>query len=252
MANLLTNGARYTGEQGQVWVSLRHQRQQTILQVRDNGIGLAADQLSAIFELFVQVDNSTARSKGGLGLGLTLVKRLVEMHGGQVAAQSEGVGKGSTFTVHLPTLVAAAEPTPTATPQATNPAAVKRILVIDDNADAGFTLGMLLNLKGYEAHTRTSGRSGLEAAERLQPGAILLDIGMPELDGYATCGLLREQTWGQAMVIIALTGYGQEEDRQRTREAGFDGHLVKPVDLGALLTMLTDLLDRDQHNVGLT
>ncbi len=251
VANLLTNGARYTGDRDQVWVRLSHQRQQAILQVRDNGIGLAADQLSAIFELFVQVDISTARSKGGLGLGLTLVKRLVELHGGQVEAQSEGVGQGSTFTVHLPTLVAAAEPIPTATPPVTNPAAVKRILVIDDIADAGFTLGMLLKLKGYEAHTRTSGQSGIEAAESLQPSAILLDIGMPGMDGYETCRFIRQQAWGQALVIIALTGYGQEEDRQRSREAGFNGYLVKPVDLEALTKMLTDLLDKDPNNVGL-
>ena len=248
VTNLLTNGARYTGEQGQVWLSLKHQQQEAILEVRDNGIGLRADQLSTIFELFVQVDNSTARSKGGLGLGLTLVKRLVELHGGRVEARSEGLGQGSTFTVHLPTLQAAVERVATPhLPEGDSSSAAGRILVIDDNADAGFTLAMLLKLKGYETHTRTSGRAGLEASEDLQPSAILLDIGMPDLDGYATCRLIREQAWGQAVVMIALTGYGQEEDRQRTREAGFDGHLVKPVDLGALTKLLTDLLDRGSN-----
>ena len=119
-------------------------------------------------------------------------------------------------------------------------AAAGRILVVDDNADAAFTLAMLLKLKGYEAHTRNSGRAGIEAAEQLHPSAILLDLGMPELDGYATCGAIREQAWGQQVVIIALTGYGQAEDRERTQEAGFDGHLVKPVDVVAL----TDLLEK--------
>ncbi|MGF7216539.1 signal transduction histidine kinase/ActR/RegA family two-component response regulator [Spirosoma lacussanchae] len=244
VANLLTNGLRYTGEDGQVWVSLIHQHQEAILQVRDNGIGLAKDQQSAIFELFVQVDNSVARSKGGLGLGLTLVKQLVEMHGGRVDVYSEGLGKGSTFTVHLPTLTTAAESSPMPAPQTTDSAAASRILVIDDNADAALMMTMLLKLKGYEAYSRTSGQAGLEAAERLQPAAILLDIGMPELDGYATCRLIREQAWGQGLAVIALTGYGQQEDRQRTREAGFDGHLVKPVDVDELTNLLTALLGK--------
>ncbi|UHG94968.1 ATP-binding protein [Spirosoma oryzicola] len=248
--NLLTNGLRYTGERGQVSVSLVHEGNEAVLQVRDNGIGLAEDQLEAIFELFVQVDNSLARSKGGLGLGLTLVKRLVEMHGGRAEAQSEGVGRGSTFTVRLPTLVAAPQSLAKPVQQAPNSWTPRRILVIDDNADAAMTLGMLLKLKGYESHTRTSGRSGIEAAEALQPTVILLDIGMPGLDGYATCRLLREQVWSRAMIVIALTGYGQDEDRQRTREAGFDGHLVKPVDLSELTKMLTDLLDKDRTTLG--
>ncbi|SFF13722.1 ATP-binding protein [Spirosoma endophyticum] len=244
--NLLTNGLRYTGEGGQVRVSLMQEDNEAILQVRDNGIGLAEDQLEAIFELFVQVDNSLARSKGGLGLGLTLVKQLVGMHGGRVEAQSEGVGRGSTFTVRLPTLAAAPQPLAPPAQQAPDSGTPRRILVIDDNADAAMTLGMLLKLKGYESHTRTSGRSGLEAAEALQPAVILLDIGMPDLDGFASCRLIREQSWGGAVVVIALSGYGQQEDRQQTKEAGFDGHLVKPVDVEELLNMLTDLLGKDQ------
>ena len=258
--NLLTNGARYTPSNGQVWLRLSHQtgmpdhagptlgtpgRQEAILQVQDNGIGLAADQLEAIFELFVQVDNSLARSQGGLGLGLTLVKRLVELHGGRVEAQSEGLGQGSTFTVYLPTLAAEIEEVPKADPLVSDSSPSRRILVVDDNADAGLTLAMLLKLKGYEAHTRTSGRAGIEAAQALQPSAILLDIGMPDLDGYATSRLIREQVWGRDVVIIALTGYGQDEDRQRTRAAGFDGHLVKPVDLVLLTNLLTDLQGKD-------
>jgi len=240
VSNLLTNGARYTGEQGQVWLSLELGRQEAILQVRDNGIGLAADQLESIFELFVQMDNTLARSKGGLGLGLTLVKQLVELHGGRVAVQSEGLGLGSTFTVHLPTPATAAEPEVTPNQQVNNPSAARRILVIDDNADAALSLSMLLKLSGYQVHSCSSGRAGIQAAELLRPAVILCDIGMPELDGYATCRLIRQQSWGESIVLIALTGYGGEEDKQRTREAGFDGHLVKPVDLGALQALLAN------------
>ena len=241
VSNLLTNGVRYTGEQGQVWLSLRHKQQDAILEVGDDGIGLTAAQLMAIFELFVQVDNSAARSKGGLGLGLTLVKRLVELHGGSVEAQSEGLGKGSTFRVHLPTLERAPQTSSISFGEATRQPVSSRILVIDDNADAALTLSILLKLKGYEVHTRNSGLAGIEAAQALQPAAILLDIGMPQMDGYETCRLIREQPWGKALVIIALTGYGQEEDYQRTQQVGFTGHLVKPVDLDALTGLLTNL-----------
>ncbi|CAN5618334.1 hypothetical protein BH09BAC4_BH09BAC4_03150 [soil metagenome] len=243
VTNLLTNGARYTLPGGQVWLSMVHTGQQAILQIRDNGIGLAADQLTAIFELFVQVDNSLARSQGGLGLGLTLVKQLVELHGGQVEAQSEGLGKGSTFTVRLPVLTQATVPAASSSSPFPDPPARQVILVIDDNPDATQIMSMLLKLKGYDVHSRHSGRAGLEAAERLKPAAILLDIGMPELDGYATCQLLRQQPWGEEIAVIALTGYGQEEDHQRTRAAGFTAHLVKPVDIAVLTNLLTNLLD---------
>ncbi|SFE96194.1 PAS domain S-box protein [Spirosoma endophyticum] len=248
VTNLLTNGARYTGEGGQVWVSLTYQHQEALLEVRDNGIGLAPDQLMAIFELFVQVDNSTARSKGGLGLGLTLVKRLVELHGGWVVAQSKGVGKGSAFYVHLPTIETVPAVMLMPVERATTLTPSQRLLVIDDNVDAGLTLSLLLKLKGYEAHTRTSGRAGIDAAEALQPGAILLDIGMPDMDSYETCRLIRQQPWGKAMVVIALSGYGQEEDRQQTQATGFDGHLVKPVDLDALTGLLRSLQSKDPSN----
>ena len=257
VTNLLTNGVRYTGYRGEVWLTLEDGptlggptgEPEAILQVRDNGIGLAADQLSAIFELFVQVDNSLARSQGGLGLGLTLVKRLVEMHGGRVEATSEGIGKGSTFRVHLPILAMISKSSSQSAGRTAEQPTRHRILVIDDNPDAAMTLGMLLKLKGYEVHTRNGGRAGLEAAEALSPTAILLDIGMPDLDGYATCRLLREQSWGQDVVVIALSGYGQEEDKQRTQEAGFDGHLVKPVDMGVLIELLTRLLDTNRPNL---
>ncbi|WP_369679156.1 ATP-binding protein [Siphonobacter sp. BAB-5385] len=245
ITNLLMNGVRYTKVDGQIELTLKTQEdvfygQAVVLQIRDNGIGLAADQLVSIFEVFVQVDNSVARSEGGLGLGLTLVRRLVELHEGRVEAYSAGLGLGSTFTIYLPYL-----PTPPPIPviAPSPPDTVRyRILVIDDNPDATLTLGMLLELKGYEVYTRNSGLEGIQAAEQLRPDVILLDIGMPELDGYETCRLLRKQLWGQHLLLIALTGYGQWKDKRRTQEAGFDEHLVKPVNMDLLIQVITSRL----------
>ncbi|KAB7727317.1 PAS domain S-box protein [Rudanella paleaurantiibacter] len=243
ITNLLTNGLRYTGPKGIVSVTVSQQKQPTgppeaVIQVADNGIGLAAEQLSAVFELFVQVDHSLDRSHGGLGLGLTLVRQLVQQHGGRVEAQSAGLGQGSTFSVYLPTLPAQPSAPPLPTQTAPEPVVNRRILVVDDNTDSAFTLGLLLKLKGYETHTRNSGREGIEAAEQLKPAVILLDIGMPGLDGFETCQLIRQQPWGHNIVIIALTGYGQPEDIQRTQHAGFNAHLVKPVSLAHITGLL--------------
>lgn len=243
VTNLLTNSTRYTAEGGRIQVGLASVGDQALLRVTDNGIGLEAGQLEAIFELFVQVDNSVARTQGGLGLGLTLVQRIAELHGGRVEAHSQGLGLGSEFRVYLPLLVAS-QPSlagqPTASP---NPLEDKPLLLlIDDNAEAVLTLAMLLRLKGYAVQTRTSGRAGLEAAQQLRPVAILLDIGMPDMDGYETCRRLRQQAWGQQVPVIALTGYGQAEDKQRTQTVGFTAHLVKPVDLDGLLQLLAQLM----------
>ena len=245
MTNLLTNGTRYTHEGGDVRVVVEQADGEVLLRVADNGIGLPPEQVEAIFDLFVQVDNSVARTQGGLGLGLTLVRRIVEMHGGHVEAYSMGLGQGSEFRVYLP-LLPKDKPTndSQAMDKSNTPAGKQPLLLIDDNADAALTLAMLLKLKGYLVHTRTSGRTGLEAAEQLRPTAILLDLGMPDLDGYETCRLLRQQPWGKQVPVIALTGYGQDEDKQRTKEAGFDAHLVKPVDLAALLQQLAQLVDK--------
>jgi len=244
VTNLLTNAARYTPSGGQVWLNLSHSADalRAILEVEDTGIGLAADQLKSIFALFVQVDNSPARSQGGLGVGLTLVQRLVSLHGGEVWASSPGLGQGSRFSVELPML--AAERPSKAVPDELVAAAggLPRILLIDDNADAGLIMRMLLERNGYEVHTRSSGRAGLAALASVRPAVVLLDIGMPDLDGYSTCRLMREQAWGRSVVIVALTGYGQAGDRQRSQAAGFDGHLVKPIDLGSLTDLLTHLL----------
>lgn len=244
VTNLLTNGVRYTGEgpngePGQVWLSVEPAEGMARLRVRDNGIGLAPDHLEAIFELFVQVDNSLARSQGGLGLGLTLVRRLVEMHGGRVEARSPGLGQGSEFLVQLPLI---SEPTT----EMNNPddsangnTTGHRILVVDDNRDAAATLSMLLKIKKYDVHTRYSGPEALEAMMNLQPTVVLLDIGMPGMDGYETARQIRQLPQGRNAVLIALTGYGQDEDKRRSQEAGFDGHLTKPFDLKGLMDLLT-------------
>ncbi|MBD2757773.1 hybrid sensor histidine kinase/response regulator [Spirosoma validum] len=217
---------------------MRAQNGEAVLAIADNGVGLEPDQLQTVFDLFVQGDNSLARSQGGLGVGLTLAKRLIELHGGRIEAQSPGLGKGSTFIVCLP-LLEAVEGITTALTSPDTPTQVHRFLVIDDNADAALTLSMLLTLKGYEVHSRPSGQEGIQAAAVLEPTVILCDIGMPELDGYQTARLIRQQTWGQTLVFVAITGYGQVDDKQRAQEAGFDAHLVKPIDLDELVRLLT-------------
>ncbi|WP_317171791.1 CheR family methyltransferase [Spirosoma validum] len=243
MTNLLTNGARYTPEGGQVWVSLDQvieepNHSMACLRVRDTGIGLAADQLERIFELFAQVDNSLARTKGGLGLGLTLVKRLVELHGGRVEARSEGLGLGSEFLVYLPVLPVVDPSIENTSIPVASPISGRRILVVDDNQDAADSFALLLELTGYTVEVCYSGQQALEAAEQLQPDVILLDIGMPGLDGYETARLIRQQAWGRHLILIALTGYGQADDKRQSQEAGFDGHLVKPVELEAVSQLL--------------
>ena len=180
------------------------------------------------------------RTQGGLGIGLTLVKRLVEMHGGSVEARSEGHGRGSTFVVRLPLLAQGARADGTPRARGTRPERALRILVVDDNRDAVESLAMLLQLTGHETHTAQDGEEAIAAAARLEPEVILLDIGLPRLNGYEVCRRIRQQAWAQETVIVALTGWGQDDDRQRSSEAGFDAHLVKPVDHAALLELLAD------------
>jgi CheY-like chemotaxis protein len=193
-----------------------------------------------IFDLFAQADHTLARTQGGLGIGLTIVKRLVEMHGGRVEAHSEGTGRGSEFLVHLPSQAAKAEP---AMPvheqiQAKRSEGSMRVLVVDDNTDAVESLAFLLNLEGYTVSTACDGLSALTEAARFQPDVILLDIGMPGMDGYTVARELRARESTQSVIIVALTGYGQPEDRARAEAAGFTDHLTKPIDPQALNTML--------------
>jgi PAS domain S-box-containing protein len=234
--NLLTNSAKYTDPGGTIEVTTERRGTEGVVTVQDNGTGIPRDRLESVFEMFNQVDRSLERSQGGLGIGLTLVRRLVQMHGGSVEARSAGEGRGSTFVVRLPVLegiAAAPEPTALVEPQRS-----RRILVVDDNEDSATSLAMLLQLTGNETFTAYEGHSAFEAAERHRPEVVLLDIGLPGLNGYEVCRLIRDQTWGKPMVVIALTGWGQDEDRRKSSAAGFDGHLVKPVNYAALMALL--------------
>jgi PAS domain S-box-containing protein len=241
ISNLLNNAARYTNRGGRIWLTAQQQDGAAVVRVLDTGIGIPADQLPHIFEMFVQVDRSLERSQGGLGIGLTLVRRLVEMHGGRVEARSDGPGKGSEFVLHIPVVRAPARgPGPFDGNEPAAPIARKRILVVDDNKDSAESLGLMLQVMGHEVATAHDGLAGVERAGTFRPDVILLDIGMPRLNGHEAACRIRQQEWGKNVFLIALTGWGQEEDRRRTKEAGFDEHLVKPVDPRDLLKLLAE------------
>jgi signal transduction histidine kinase/ActR/RegA family two-component response regulator len=242
-SNLLNNAAKFTERGGRIVVTAERQGSDVVVTVSDNGIGLPNDMLTSIFDLFTQVDRSLERSRAGLGIGLTMVKRLVEMHGGSVTASSEGLGRGSTFVVRLPVPIALA--TWTAESASEGPlhaeSAGRRVLVVDDNDDAATSLSLLLGSLGYETRTAGDGEAALRVAEDFRPDAMLLDIGLPRLNGYDVARALRARPWGKDVTLIAVTGWGQAEDRQRTMAAGFDEHMVKPVDPDVLLRRLRSL-----------
>ncbi len=241
--NLLSNSAKYTRQGGRIWLDARRRGEEIVVSVRDNGIGIPAESLPKIFDMFSQVDRSIERSTGGLGIGLALVKGLVEMHGGTVSAESGSDGKGSTFTVRLPALGILPQ-VPTGRPtdlDSLAPGPKRRILVVDDNKDSARSMARVLKLRGNEARTAHDGIEAVGAAEEFRPEVILMDVGMPRLNGFDATRRIRQQPWGRSVAIIALTGWGQEGDRLRSREAGCDGHLVKPVDLADLEKLLTEL-----------
>ena len=240
--NLLNNSCKYTPAGGTIRIIAQRDGTDAIVTVSDTGIGIPADKLASIFDMFTQVDRSLEQSQGGLGIGLTLVKRLVEMHGGSVEARSAGVGQGSAFVVRLPAAMGVSDVSTPIPSESLASSAMHRILVVDDNKDSADSLAMLLQLTGHEVFVTHDGRSALEAVELRRPDVVLLDIGLPSLNGHDVCRWIRQQPWGKTTVIIALTGWGQEEDRRRSQEAGFDGHLVKPVDHGRLLALLESLM----------
>jgi PAS domain S-box-containing protein len=240
--NLLNNSCKYTPPGGTIRVTARREGADAVVTVSDTGIGIPADKIASIFDMFTQVDRSLERSQGGLGIGLTLVKRLVEMHGGSVEAQSAGPGQGSSFVVRLPAAIDVPDVSTTEPGERQTSGVMHRILVVDDNRDSAETLAMLLELTGHEVFVAHDGQSALDAVERQRPGVVLLDIGLPGLSGHDVCRRIRQQPWGKTTVIIALTGWGQEEDRRRSQAAGFDGHLVKPVDHAHLLALLESLI----------
>jgi len=237
--NLLNNSAKYTEPGGRISLVAEMQGGEAVVTVQDNGIGLAAESMSGLFEIFSQVDRSLERAQGGLGIGLALVKGLTEAHGGRVEARSDGVGRGSTFIVRLP--VTERKP-PAGRPQAdaTQPASQGRILVVDDNRDGAASLAMLLTVMGNDTRTAHDGLEGVELAEAFRPDLIVLDIGLPKLNGYDACRRIREKPWAKDTLIVAATGWGQDDDRRRSKEAGFDYHLVKPVEAAELNRLLAE------------
>jgi signal transduction histidine kinase/CheY-like chemotaxis protein len=244
LANLLNNAAKYTEVGGQVSLSVEKAKSsrglvaQVVFRVRDSGVGIPAHMLGSIFDLFTQVERSLARSQGGLGIGLTLVKRLVELHAGVVEVRSAGPGKGSEFIIRLPALADAPHNGRPHLDMDDMQVPMRRILLVDDNEDAAESLGKLLRLHGHDVWLAHDGPSALKTAALLHPQIVILDIGLPDIDGYEVARRLREDLQLTDVLLVALTGYGRDEDRHRSREAGFHVHLIKPVDLDALHEVL--------------
>ncbi|MGE5640394.1 MAG: ATP-binding protein [Clostridia bacterium] len=240
LCNLLSNAAKYTPAGGSIELSARRSHAGIEIVVRDDGIGIPDDMLRKVFEMFTQVERSLERAQGGLGIGLTLVKRLVELHGGSVQARSAGLGHGSEFIVRLPERAEVRGAAAPRRAEAASAAAVRqRILIADDNRDAADSLAVMLRVAGHEVRTAYDGQQAIAEAERFRPDLALLDIGMPRLNGYETARRIRAEAFGRGMVLIALTGWGQPEDKQRSHGAGFDHHLVKPVDPTVLERLLS-------------
>jgi CheY-like chemotaxis protein/two-component sensor histidine kinase len=235
-SNLLNNSAKYTPRGGRIQVEVTGTSDEVAITVRDNGMGIECDELAFVFDMFRQVDRSLERSQGGLGIGLTLVRRLVQLHGGSVTAHSEGTGKGCEFVVRLPRCESKsnAEEAPTTVQESRK----NRILVVDDNADSSSTLSRLLQIKVHDVRTPQDGIAAVAAASEFQPQVILMDVGMPRMNGYEATRRIREMPGGQEIVIVALTGWGQADDLRKATDAGCTAHLVKPVDLATLERLL--------------
>jgi two-component system CheB/CheR fusion protein len=240
-ANLLNNAGKYTDPGGRIRLEVQGEGDTVAVHVRDSGVGIPEHLLSRVFDLFMQGDRSLDRAQGGLGIGLTLVRSLVELHGGTIEAQSEGPGRGSDFIVRLPVIVHPAAEPESAPNLGSSPHKneVRRILLIDDNADLTSTMSALLRLIGHDVTVCSDGPSGIDAAVDVRPDVVLVDIGLPGMNGYEVAGRLRQMRDFERTMLVAITGYGQAEDRRRAREAGFDHHLVKPVFFEALQQLLS-------------
>jgi CheY-like chemotaxis protein len=236
--NMLNNAAKYTDRGGRIWIGAWRDGAQVVVSVRDTGIGIPAAKLPHVFEMFSQAHCDSVRGQVGLGIGLTMVRSLIELHGGSVEARSEGPGRGSEFIVRLPLAQGLGEAPHGEADGGEAPLEGRRVLVVDDNGDAAESLAMLLQAAGAEVRTAMNGPAGLEAARRFTPHAILLDLGMPGMDGFEVARRLRAEPGQERALLVALTGWGQEEDRRRTRDSGFDHHLTKPVDVDQLLDIL--------------
>ncbi|MEO8187452.1 MAG: ATP-binding protein [Burkholderiaceae bacterium] len=242
IGNLLHNAAKYTHEGGAIALSVRRRGDAVVIRVSDNGIGILAEALPHIFELFTQNDRSLSRTEGGLGIGLTVVRSMVELHGGSVDARSGGLGQGSEFVVTLPRMEHVVELTVATRAGAATASAQARILIIDDNADAGEILAMLLRVSGHEVEIALDGPSALKVFAQVRPQVVLCDIGLPGMDGYQIAARMRERSQGPMPVMIALTGYGDAQNRDRALAAGFDHHVIKPADPEALLRLIDSAL----------
>jgi PAS domain S-box-containing protein len=250
-SNLLTNSANYTENGGRIWLTGERRDSDVVVSVRDTGVGIPAEDITRIFDMFSQVERNGERTIGGLGIGLALVKGLVEMHGGTVTVESGGADLGSTFTVKLPTLQSEPlllRPSPPDAAQ-TGAGRKRRVLVVDDNRDSATSMAIMLRLLGNEVRTAHDGIEAVEAAESYRPEVVLMDVGMPRQNGYDATRRIRERPWGAKLTVVALTGWGQEGDRLQSRQAGCDGHLVKPVTLADLEKLLTELAGENSSAV---
>ena len=232
LMNLLNNAAKYTESGGRIELTAGVEGDHAILRVKDSGIGIDPSVLTQIFDMFYQVDSSLERAQGGLGIGLSLVKSVLELHGGTVEARSAGIGHGSEFVLRLPAQQSAGSPSASGadSDDLSKAGVARRVLVVDDSHDAAESLALFLQVAGHIVTTAFDGEQALEAAEKFRPHIALIDLGMPKLSGYEVCRRIRETEWGKKIILIAQTGWGQDDDKRRTRETGFDGHLVKPVD----------------------
>jgi signal transduction histidine kinase/ActR/RegA family two-component response regulator len=245
-SNLLNNACKYTERDGHIWLSIERKGDSACVTVRDDGIGISALQLPHIFDMFVQDTPGLVRSQGGLGIGLALARSLVRAHGGSIEARSEGPGKGSEFIVLVPVVCADASPSDTG-PIAHRPAAAgagQRVLVVEDNVDGANSFASLLRLKGFDVEMVGDGGAALASATTLRPHIVLLDLGLPGMNGFEVCRALRARPEGEQVTIVAISGWGQEGDRYKSAAAGFDAHLVKPVDIADLLAVLQPPLHR--------
>jgi PAS domain S-box-containing protein len=241
-ANLLSNAAKYMDDGGQIWVSATRERDDVHVVVKDTGIGIAPDSLPTLFEVYAQAPLALERAQGGVGIGLSLAKGLVELHGGTISARSDGIGKGSEFLVRLPMVVGVVIPKGSLAQRLGRPHGVTRtILVADDLPDNADTLATLLRALGHDVHVAYDGAEAIMVADRVRPEVAVIDIGMPRVNGYDVARRIREQDWGKAMYLIAQTGWGQAEDRRRAEQAGFDRHMLKPVDCASLVVVLSNL-----------
>ncbi|MCE9603382.1 MAG: PAS domain S-box protein [Planctomycetia bacterium] len=238
VSNLLVNAAKYTDKPSRVWLSVERQGDEALIRVKDTGLGIAPEVLPRIFSLFVQADTSLARSQGGLGIGLTVVKRIVEMHGGRVVATSEGIGKGSEFIVHMPISQTSVPVSKSSLSLQQARTTKRKILVVDDNVDAAGTISSLLKAWDHDVQTVFNGPSALEVVKSFRPEIIILDIGLPGMSGYEVARAIKADPLSSGIVIAALTGYGQESDRKKSQEAGFDYHITKPPDPHVLESLL--------------